>query len=83
MHVMWWSQQEQAEADRDGMWVPEEMVRVADWAESEASEGGGGAEGHESGPSHRYLAPHQRAPPSIHSYHVPPLRARDLQLPAW
>lgn len=49
--------QEQAEADRDGVRVPKEMVRIADWTEQKAAQGSGGAQGHEGGAPHRDLPP--------------------------
>ena len=65
--------QEQAEADRDGVRVPEEVVWVTDTAEPEAAEGGGGAQGYEGGPTHRAVPAQQRATPSINPNHVSPL----------
>lgn len=67
--------QEQAEANRDGMRVFEEMVWITDWTEQEAAEGGGGAEGHESGPTNCDFPPHERAPSGIYPHYVPSLRA--------
>lgn len=66
--------QEQAEADRDGMRVFEEMVWITDRTKPKTPERGGGATGIESWPAHGHLPPHEfEAPPSIHSHHVSPL----------
>lgn len=67
--------QEQAEANRDGMRVSEEMVRITDWTEQEATKGGRGAESHESGPTHRAFSPQLWASSGIYTHHVPSLRA--------
>lgn len=68
--------QEQAEADRNGVWVPEEVVWVTDRAEQKASEGSRGTEGHEGGATHRHFSTLLWATTSLHINHVSPLWAR-------
>lgn len=46
-------QQEQAETNRNGVRVPEEMVWFIDRTKQEATKGGGGAKGHESRSANR------------------------------
>lgn len=70
--------QEQAEADGDGVRVPEEVVWFPHRAEPEAAEGSGRATSHEGGPTHRDLPSLLRAAPCLHTFHVSPLRACHL-----
>lgn len=65
--------QEQAEADRDGVRVPKEVVWVSDRAEPEAAKGSGGTEGYEGGSPHCPFPSHFPAPPCFHPHHVSPL----------
>lgn len=67
--------QEQAEADRDGVRVPKEVVWVSDRAEPEAAKGSGGTEGYEGGSPHCPFPSHFPAPPCFHPHHVSPLWA--------
>lgn len=49
MHIYKLYVQKQAEANRNGVWVLEKMVWITEWAKQETTQGGGGAEGYQSG----------------------------------
>lgn len=67
--------QDEAEADGDGVRVPEAVLRLADRGEPAAAAGGGGAARAAGGPAHRALPAHPAAAPGVRAQHVPALRA--------
>ncbi|RWV88935.1 hypothetical protein GW17_00048943 [Ensete ventricosum] len=69
--------QDEAEADGDGVRVPEAVLRVADGGEPPSAPGGGGAAGASGGSAHRALPPHPPAAAGLVLDHVPPVRAGD------